>query len=80
MQASIRKKSLAKKRWDMQIDEESKRGYNEMRRESNKELAKAKNNAYDELYQELDSKEGERTLYGLARERPQAGKDYNRSE
>ena len=38
-------------------------------------MAKAKNNAYDELYQELDSKEGERTLYRLARQRHQAGKD-----
>ena len=71
----MRKKRLAKKRWDMQRDEESKQGYKEMRREAKKEVAKAKNNAYDELYQELDSKEGERTLYRLARKRHQAGKD-----
>ena len=75
MQESIRKKRLAKKRWDMQRDEESKQEYKEMRREAKKEVAKAKNNAYDELYQELDSKEGERTLYRLARQRNQAGKD-----
>ena len=75
VQESIRKKRLAKKRWDMQRDEESKQEYKEMRREAKKEVAKAKNNAYDELYQELDSKEGERTLYRLARQRHQAGKD-----
>ena len=75
MQESIRKKRLAKKRWDMQRDEESKQEYKEMRREAKKEVAKAKNNAYDELYEELDSKEGERTLYRLARQRHQAGKD-----
>ena len=46
-----------------------------MRREAKKEVAKAKNNAYDELYEELDSKEGERTLYRLARQRHQSGKD-----
>ena len=46
-----------------------------MRREAKKEVAKAKNNAYDELYEELDSNEGERTLYRLARQRHQAGKD-----
>ena len=40
-----------------------------------KEVARAKNNAYDELYEELDSKEGDRTLYRLARQRHQAGKD-----
>ena len=47
----------------------------EMRREAKKEVAKAKNNSYDELYEGLDSKEGERTLYRLARQRHQAGKD-----
>ena len=46
-----------------------------MRREAKKEVAKAKNTAYDEFYEELDSKEGERTLYRLARQRHQAGKD-----
>ena len=75
VQERIRKKRLAKKRWDMQRDEESKQYYKEMRREAKKEVAKAKDNAYDELYQELDSKEGERTLYRLARQSHQAGKD-----
>ena len=37
------------KRWDMQRDEESKQAYKEMRREAKKEVAKANNNAYDEL-------------------------------
>ena len=46
-----------------------------MRREAKKEMAQAKNMAYDELYEELDSKEGEETLYRLARQRHQAGKD-----
>ena len=39
------------------------------------EVAKAKSKAYDELYEELDTKEGEKTLYRLARQRHQAGKD-----
>ena len=46
-----------------------------MRREAKKDVAKAKNNASDELDDELDSKEGERTLHRLARQRHQAGKD-----
>ena len=75
MQETIRKIILAKKKWNRQRDEESKQEYKEMRREANKEVAMAKNNAYDELYDELDSKEGERTLYRLARQRHQAGKD-----
>ena len=40
-----------------------------------KEVAKAKSKAYDELYEGLDNKEGENTLYRLARQRHQAGKD-----
>ena len=75
MQESIRKKRLAKKRWDIQRDEESKQEYKEMRREAKKEVAKAKSKAYDELYEGLDTKEGEKTLYRLARQRHQAGKD-----
>ena len=47
-----------------------------MRREAKKEVAKAKNKEYDELYEEeLHSKEGEKTLYRLARQIHQAGKD-----
>ena len=46
-----------------------------MRREAKKEVAKAKSKAYDELYEGLDTKEGEKTLYRLARQRHQAGKD-----
>ena len=75
VQESIRKKILAKKRWDIQRDEESKQEYKEMRREAKKEVAKAKSKAYDELYEGLDTKEGEKTLYRLARQRHQAGKD-----
>ena len=55
--------------------EESKQEYKEMRREAKKEVAKAKSKAYDELYEGLDTKEGEKTLYRLARQRHQAGKD-----
>ena len=75
MQDSIRKKRLAKKRWDIQKDEESKQEYKEMRGEAKKEVAKAKNKAYDVLYEGLDTKEGEKTLYRLARQRHQARKD-----
>ena len=42
---SIRRKILAKKRWDIQRDEESKQEYNEMRREAKIEVAKAKSKA-----------------------------------
>ena len=75
MQESIGRKILAKKRWYIQRDEESKQEYKVMRREAKKEVAKAKSKAYDELYEELDTNEGEKTLYRLARQRHQEGKD-----
>ena len=75
VQESIRKKRSAKKRWDIQRDEESKQEYKEMRREAKKEVAKTKGKAHEELYEGLDTKEGEKTLYRLARQRHQAGKD-----
>ena len=38
VQESIRNKRLAKNRWDIQRDEESKQEYKEMRREAQKEV------------------------------------------
>ena len=43
--------------------------------ERQKEVAKAKEKAYDELYEKLDTKEGEKDLYRLARQRDRAEKD-----
>ena len=65
---------MAKKRWDRQRDEESKQEYKEMQ-EAKKEVARARRKAYDELYEGLESTEGDNTLYQLARQRHQAGKD-----
>ena len=41
-------------------------------------VAKAKGKAFDELYEKLDTKEGEKDLYRLARQRDRAGKDVQR--
>ena len=38
-------------------------------------MAKTKEKAYGELYEKLDTKEGEKDLYRLARQRDRAGKD-----
>ena len=40
-----------------------------------RDVAKAKAEAYDELYDRLDTEEGEKDLYRLARQRDRAGKD-----
>ena len=50
------KKILAKKRWDMQRDEESKQEYKVIWLEPNKDVVKVNKGAYDELYEGLDTK------------------------
>ena len=75
MQESLREKRLAKKNWDSQRDEESRQVYNEMKRRTKREVAKAKAKAFDELYGRLGTREGEKDLYRLARQRARTGKD-----
>ncbi|KAI5089887.1 hypothetical protein C0J45_20022 [Silurus meridionalis] len=75
VQESIRGKRLAKQKWDRQSDEKSRQEYKEMRQQVKRDVAKAKEKAYEELYKRLDTKEGEKELYRLARQRDQAGKD-----
>ncbi|KAK3564418.1 hypothetical protein QTP86_018806 [Hemibagrus guttatus] len=72
---SIQRKRLAKKKWDMDRTEENRQEYKELQRRVKREVSKAKQKAYDELYMRLDTREGERDLYRLARQRDRDGKD-----
>ncbi|XP_016106680.1 uncharacterized protein [Sinocyclocheilus grahami] len=75
VQERIQRKRLARKKWDSEKTEKSRQEYREMQREVKIEVAKAKQKAYEDLYARLDSKEGERDLYRLARQRDRDGKD-----
>ncbi|KAK3554542.1 hypothetical protein QTP70_025394 [Hemibagrus guttatus] len=75
VQDSIQRKSLAKKKWDMDRTEENRQEYKELQRRVKREVSKAKQKAYDELYTRLDTREGEKDLYRLARQRDRDGKD-----
>ncbi|KAK3507851.1 hypothetical protein QTP70_001422 [Hemibagrus guttatus] len=75
VQDSIQRKRLAKKKWDMDRTEENRQEYKELQRRVKREVSKAKQNAYDELYTRLDTREGEKDLYRLARQRDRDGKD-----
>ncbi|KAK3553761.1 hypothetical protein QTP70_009181 [Hemibagrus guttatus] len=66
---------LAKKKWDMDRTEENRQEYKELQSRVKREVSKAKQKAYDELYTRLDTREGEKDLYRLARQRDQDGKD-----
>ncbi|KAK3568940.1 hypothetical protein QTP86_020632, partial [Hemibagrus guttatus] len=75
VQDSIQRKRLAKKKWDMDRTEENRQEYKELQRREKREVSKAKQKAYDELYTRLDTREGEKDLYRLARQRDRNGKD-----
>ena len=75
VQESIKEKKKAKKAWDKIKDQNTKKIYKEKKSKAKKAVAMAKGRAYDNLYARLDSKEGEKELYRLARQRDRAGKD-----
>ncbi|KAK3548620.1 hypothetical protein QTP70_015565, partial [Hemibagrus guttatus] len=75
VQDSVQGKRLAKKKWDMDRTEENRQEYKELQRRVKREVSKAKQMAYDELYTRLDTREGEKDLYRLARQRDRDGKD-----
>ncbi|KAK3538198.1 hypothetical protein QTP70_033122 [Hemibagrus guttatus] len=50
VQDSIQSKRLAKKKWDMDRTEENRQEYKELQRRVKREVSKAKQKAYDELY------------------------------
>ena len=71
----VKRKKLAKKEWDKKCDEQSKRKYKEICKETKRRVTNAKNEAYKELYQELDTKEGEKEVYRIVKQRDRASKD-----
>ncbi|KAK3563874.1 hypothetical protein QTP86_004818 [Hemibagrus guttatus] len=75
VQDSIQRKRLAKKKWDMDRTEENRQEYKELQCRVKREVSKAKQKAYEELYTRLDTREGEKDLYRLARQRDRDGKD-----
>ena len=75
VQESIKEKKEAKKTWYKIRDENTKKIYKEKKIKAKKAVAIAKGHAYDNLYQRLETKEGEKELYRLARQRDKTGKD-----
>ncbi|KAK3528767.1 hypothetical protein QTP70_011182 [Hemibagrus guttatus] len=55
---SIQRKRLAKKKWDMDRTEENRQEYKELQRRVKREVSKAKQKAYDELYTRQRDRDG----------------------
>lgn len=75
VQESIKRKKEAKKKYDRTEMEEDKREYDESRRQAKREVAKAKEEAYQDLYHKLNTKEGEKDLYRIAKQKDKESKD-----
>ncbi|KAK3517406.1 hypothetical protein QTP70_009198 [Hemibagrus guttatus] len=75
VQNSIQRKRLAKKNWDMDRTEENRQEYKELQCRVKREVSKANQKAYDELYTRLDTREGQKDLYRLARQKDRDGED-----
>ena len=75
VQESIKEKKEAKKAWDKIRDENTKKIYKEKKSKAKKAVTMAKGRAYDNLYAILETKEDEKELYRLARQRDKIGKD-----
>ena len=75
VQESMKEKKEAKKVWDKISNESTKKIYKEKKSKAKKAVEMAKGRAYDNMYARLETKEGEKELYRLARQRDRAGKD-----
>ena len=63
------------KAWDKIRDEYTKKIFKEKKSKAKKAVAMAKGRAYDNFYARLETKEGEKEFYRLARQRNRTGKD-----
>ena len=75
VQESIKEKKEAKKAWDKTKMKILKRYTKKKKSKAKKAVTMAKGRTYDNLYARLETKEGEKEFYRLARQRDKAGKD-----
>ena len=64
-------------KWQHSGEEQDNVQYKVKKHESKKAIASAKENAYEYLYQKLDSREGTDMLYKLAKTRNRRAKDIS---
>ena len=75
VQTSIKKKKEAFKNWQTEGTDQLKEVYKEKKKEAKRDVAKAKEEGYKEWYENLDTREGEKTIYRIAKQRAEAKRD-----
>ena len=75
VQEKLKDKKKAKKVWDTIRVDASKLAYKTARKQAKREVAKARNKGYEELYKNLETKEGENEVFKIAKQRNRQSKD-----
>jgi hypothetical protein len=75
VQEAINNKKKAKMEWDKVKSEEKHQAYKERQKLAKVEVAMAKEKAYSNMYEKLDTKGGEKELYRLAKQRNRDSRD-----
>ena len=76
---SIQTKKLAKKTLDKEKHEENKAAYKTAKKEANNNVAIANARAYDRLYADMDTSEGQKKVLRMAKEKENNTKDIYQS-
>ena len=77
VQKVITAKKMAKKIWETSRRQEDKDRYREANKAAKKAVATNKELAMNELYEELETPEGERNIFRIAKARDKASKDFS---
>ena len=75
VQQKLKDKRNAKEILDIIRDDASKLTYKTARTQAEREVAKARNKAYEELYEKLKTEKGENELFKIAKQRNRQSKD-----
>ena len=71
----VKEQKDAKKQWDIFKYDESKERYHKAKKKTKRTVAKVKNEAFQELYKRLETKEGVNELFRIAKQRNENGQD-----
>ena len=75
VQEKLKDKRNAKMVWDTMKDDASRLAYKTARKQAKRKVAKTRNKAYEELYEKLETKEGENELFKIAKQRKRQSKE-----
>ena len=78
VQDSVQRKKAAKKQWERMQHDKYREEYRERNKEVKRAVAQAREEACQEIYEGLESREGQDKVYSLARSRNKATKDINK--